>query len=212
MSDMERTIRTLVDDLTPTGRPPDFGRLAMAWWFIGLLVIGGVMALVQPFRPGFVAQLVASPRFAFETLLGLVVCAGMARAAFASGIPDVRSQWQRARVALLLLAVWLGLFGFALLAPVLAPSMAGKRPFCHLEVVVYAAPLTIVGLLLMRRMLPLNPASTGAWLGFAAGLVPAFLMQLACLHDPWHIITLHLLPAVGAVAVGALLGYWMLRR
>jgi len=90
--------------------------------------------------------------------------------------------------------------------------MAGKRAFCVVEVLVYALPLTMAGLLVIRRMLPLSPATTGAWTGFAAGLIPAFLMQLACMHEPWHIIKLHLAPTLGAAAVGALLGYWLLRR
>ena len=140
------------------------------------------------------------------------MCFAIAHAAFALGVPDMRSPWQRARVPLILLTIWFGLFGVALLAPVLPPSMAGKRALCHIEVVAYALPLTIAGLMIVRRMLPLNAASTGAWMGFAAGLIPAFWMQLACMHDPMHIITLHLAPTAVATAVGALLGWWLLRR
>lgn len=211
MSKLDDTIHDLVDGLTPTGRPSNPGRGALAWWLVATLATAGVMTLVQPFRPGFVGQLLATPRFALESILGLVVCASIARAAFALGIPDLRSPWRRARVPLTLLAIWLGLFGFALLAPVLPPSMAGKRPFCHLEVLVYAVPLTIAGLLVIRRMLPLDAATTGAWMGFGAGLIPAFLMQLACMHEPWHIIELHLAPTIGTAALGAVLGYWLLR-
>lgn len=211
MSKLDDTIHELVDDLTPTGRPSDPGRRALTWWFVATLATAAVMALVQPFRPGFVGQLISTPRFALESILGLLVCVVMARAAFALGVPDVRSPWRRARWPLALLALWLALFGIALLAPALPPSMAGKRPFCHLEVLVYAVPLTLAGLLVIRRMLPLDAATTGAWTGFAAGLIPAFLMQLACMHEPWHIIRLHLAPTAGAAALGALLGYWLLR-
>lgn len=212
MSKLDRTIENLVDDLTPTGRPSRPGRSALAWWLMATLGTAAVMALMQPFRPGFVGQLIATPRFALETLLGVMACFGMAWAAFALGVPDVRSPWRRARVPLVLVTIWFALFGIALLAPVLPPSMAGKREHCMLEVLIYAAPLTIVGLVVIRRMLPLNAASTGAWMGFAAGLIPAFLMQLACMHEPLHIIKLHLAPTVGAAAVGAVLGWWLLRR
>lgn len=212
MSKTEDTIRGLVDDLKPTGHPPDVRLTALAWCFASLLVTAAIMALVQPYRPGFTTQLVEFPRFAIETLLGLAVCAGIARAAFANGIPDVRAHWRRARVPLLLLAAWLGLFLFAIISPVLPPSMAGKRPFCFLEIFLYAAPLTVVGLLLVRRLLPLQPSITGAWMGFAAGLLPGFLMQLACMHDAVHNITWHLLPTVGAGAMGALLGRWLLGK
>lgn len=212
MSQPESTIRTLVDDLTPIGRPPDFSRYAATWWIPAMIVTGGVMALFAPFRPGVVDQLIASPRFAFESILGLFVCAGITRAAFGLGIPDVRNQWRRARVALVLLAIWLGLFAVATIAPVFEPSMAGKRPFCNLEVLLYAIPLTIAGIVAIRRMMPLDPAKTGAWMGFAAGLIPAYLMQIACMHEPWHIITFHLAPTIGTALIGALLGHWLLRR
>lgn len=211
MSKTDNTIRTLIDDLAPTGQPSNAGRSALAWWLPAMIVTSAVMALIQPFRPGFVEQLVSSPRFAFESILGFVVCAGIARVAFALGIPDVRSPWRRARGPLILLTIWLGLFGFALIAPVFAPSMAGKRPLCNFEVLLYAAPLTVAGLIVIRRMLPLNAATTGAWMGFAAGLIPAYLMQLACMHEPWHNIAFHLLPTVGTALLGALLGYWLLR-
>ncbi|MGI9341999.1 MAG: NrsF family protein [Gammaproteobacteria bacterium] len=212
MSKLDRTIENLVDDLTPTGRPSRPGRSALAWWLLAMLSTAAVMALIQPFRPGFVGQLTATPRFALETILGVIACFGMAWTAFALGVPDVRSPWRRARVPLVLLAIWFGLFGVALLAPVLTPSMAGKRPHCALEVLLYAAPLTLAGLMMIRRMLPLHAASTGAWTGFAAGLIPAFLMQLACMHEPLHIIKLHLAPTAGAAMVGAVLGYRLLRR
>lgn len=212
MSEPDSTIRTLVDDLTPVGRPPDVSRYSATWWLLALIATGGVMALIAPFRPGVIDQLIASPRFAFESILGLVVTAGFAHAAFGLGIPDVRNPWQRARVALVLLAIWLALFGIATVAPVLEPSMLGKRPLCNLEVLLYAVPLTVAGIIVIRRMMPLDPAKTGAWMGFAAGLIPAWLMQIACMHEPWHIIKFHLAPTIGAALLGALLGYWLLRR
>lgn len=212
MSKLDSTIHTLVDDLTPTGRPSRPGRSALLWWLVAMLGTAAVMALVLPFRPGFIEQLISTPRFAVESILGLVVCAGIAWAAFALGIPDIRSPWRRARVPLALLAIWVGLFGYALFVPVFAPSMVGKRPICYLEVLIYAAPLTIAGLIVIRRMLPLNAATTGAWMGFAAGLIPAFLMQLACMHEAHHNIYFHLAPTLGAAVIGSVLGCWLLRR
>lgn len=212
MSKLDHTIHTLVDDLTPTGRPSRPGRSALAWWLVAMLGTAAVMTLVQPFRPGVVGQLIVTPRFALETLLGVVVCFAMAWAAFALGVPDVRSPWRRARVPLVLVAIWFGLFGYALVAPVFAPSMVGKRPLCNVEVVIYAVPLTVAGLMIVRRMLPLGAATTGAWMGFAAGLIPAFLMQLACMHEARHNLYFHLAPTVATAVVGALLGWWWLRR
>jgi len=211
MSEPDSTIRSLVDDLTPTGGPTRSGRTALLWWIAAMIATGVIMALVQPFRPGFVEQVFTAPRFAFEIGLGLVVCAGMAHAAFQLGIPDIRSPWRRARGPLILLTIWLGLFAFALFSPVLAPSMAGKRPLCYLEILLYAFPLTLAGLIIVRRWLPLNAVTTGAWMGFAAGLIPAYLMQLACMHAPLHNIAWHLVPTLGTTAIGALLGSRLLK-
>ncbi len=211
MNKPDNTIRSLVDDLTPTGGPIHSGRTALLWWSVAMLVTGIVMMLVQPFRPGFVEQLLSTPRFAFELGLGLLVCAGMAYAAFQLGIPDIRSPWRRARSVLVLLLIWLSLFAIALFTPELEPSMAGYRQKCYLEVLLYAFPLTLAGLIIVRRWLPLNPAGVGAWIGFAAGLIPAWLMQMACMHAPMHNILWHLMPTVATAAIGAVLGSRMLK-
>ena len=184
----------------------------MTWLVVSLLLTAAVMALVAPFRPGFIEQMLTTPRFSIESLLGIIVCVAIARAAFEMGIPDIRSEWRRARVALGLLAIWLALFVIATVAPVLPPSMLGKRGLCNLEVIIYAIPLTTAGILLIRRMMPLRTSMTGAWTGFAAGLIPAYLMQLACMHEPWHNIIYHLLPTVGAALIGALLGRLLLEN
>ena len=55
------------------------------------------------------------------------------------------------------------------------------------------------------------PLTAGAWMGCAAGLVPAYLMQFACMHEAWHIISHHLFPIAGSILLGALMGYMMLR-
>jgi len=211
MNEPDRTIRTLVDDLTPTGGPVRSGRTALLWWIAAMIATGIVMAVVQPFRPGFVDQLLTTPRFAFEIGLGLVVSAAMAQAAFRLGIPDNRSPWRRARGPLVLLAIWLGLFAIAIFSPELEPSKAGHRPMCYLEILLYAFPSTLAGLFIVRRWLPLEAATVGAWMGLAAGLVPAFLMQLACMFEPMHVITWHLLPILGTAAVGAWLAPRLLK-
>jgi hypothetical protein len=211
MNEPDCTIRTLVDDLTPTGGPIRSGRIALLWWITAMIATGIVMAVVQPFRPGFVEQLLTTPRFAFEIGLGLVVSAALSHAAFQLGIPDIRSPWRRARGPLVLLAAWLGLFAIAIFSPVLEPSRAGHRPMCYLEILLYAFPLTLAGLVIVRRWLPLGTATVGAWLGLAAGLIPASLMQIACMHEPIHAITWHLLPTLGTAAIGAMLGARLLR-
>ena len=59
--------------------------------------------------------------------------------------------------------------------------------------------------------MPLKPALTGGWVAFAAGLIPAFLMQFACMQISSHIITHHLIPTLLVGVVGLLAGAVMLK-
>jgi hypothetical protein len=90
--------------------------------------------------------------------------------------------------------------------------MAGKRPHCFLEVLIYGAPVLVVGLVLLRRLAPLDRRRTGVVLGAAAGAMPGLLMQLACMYVPEHILTYHIAPAVALALLGGLLGPLFLRR
>ena len=75
-----------------------------------------------------------------------------------------------------------------------------------------AAPILVVGLLLLRRLAPLGRWNTGVVAGAAAGSIPALLMQLACIYIPSHILFFHIAPAVVLTLLGSLLGRLLLRR
>jgi hypothetical protein len=79
-------------------------------------------------------------------------------------------------------------------------------------VLIYGAPILVVGLLLLRRLAPLGRWSTGVVAGAAAGSIPALLMQLACIYIPSHILFFHIAPAVVLTLLGSLLGRLLLRR
>ena len=40
-------------------------------------------------------------------------------------------------------------------------------------------------------------------LGLAAGMLPALYMQLACMYEPTHILSMHILPGLLMVLAGA---------
>ena len=42
-------------------------------------------------------------------------------------------------------------------------------------------------------------------LGLAAGMLPALYMQLACMYEPLHILTLHILPGLAMVLMAAVI-------
>lgn len=204
-------IRQLADQLRPAPRLRAPRHLAWLWGAGAWLFVVAATLAVQPLRPGFLAQLLASPRFAGETLFGLLAGALAIWVAFAVGTPG-RSQRRWIVLALGGLALWAGAYVYGLVSPALEPSMLGKRQVCFLEVLLYGVPTLAVGLLLLRRLAPLERWSAGLLMGTAAGAMPGLLMQLACVYVPSHILSHHLGPVLGLALLGALAGPLVLRR
>jgi hypothetical protein len=204
-------IRQLADELRPAPRLRTPHHLAVLWGAGAWLFVVGATIAVQPLRLGFADQLLASPRFAGETLFGLLAGGLAIWVAFAVGSPG-RSQRRWIVLALGGLALWAGAYVYGLVSPALEPSMLGKRKLCFLEVLLYGLPTLAVGLLLLRRLAPLQRWSAGLVMGAAAGAMPGLLMQLACMYVPSHIISHHLGPVLGLALLGALAGPLLLRR
>ena len=207
----EQMISALSADLRPIGKPG--GRsVVVAVWLIGAALISSAILLFDgPFRAGFAQQLLNSPRFFLEFVLGVATITSLGVAGLRLAIPDIRPLRRRVGWPLLLLAAWLALYAYGFHAPSLPPSMDGKRAQCLLESALVGVPALIWGLYLARRWWPLHGAWTGLLLGCAAGAMPALLMQLACMYTPAHIFLYHLLPGLALGAVGALAGALLLR-
>jgi hypothetical protein len=205
-------IRELSQELDPAPRLRGPFQLALLWWIGAWIFVVAATLAVQPMRPGFTDQLLASPRFAVETLFGIAAGAFAIGAAFALGIPGWGSPRRWIALALGLLSLWAGAYLYGLVDPALEPSMLGKRALCFAEVLIYGLPILIAGLLLLRRLAPLDRWSAGLVTGAAAGAIPGLLMQLACLYIPSHILIFHLAPALALALVGSLLGRVLLRR
>jgi hypothetical protein len=203
-------IRELSRELRPAPRLRAPRHLALVWWLGAWVFVVAATLAVQPLRPGVLDQLLASPRFAGETLFGLLAGALAIGVAFALGIPGRPRRW--IALALGLLALWASLYVYGLVNPALEPSMLGKRQLCFAEVLLYGVPTLVAGLLLLRRLAPLERSSAGLVVGAAAGAMPGLLMQLACMYVPAHILAFHIAPAVAVALLGALAGPLLLRR
>lgn len=182
------------------------GWLAATW--LGLVVW---MVTTGGPRPGLLEQL-STPRFAIEIVLGGIAATMALLVGLLLSIPG---RLERPRAALLgftALALWVGLLAFGLLSPALEVSMVGKRDHCYLETGLLALVPLGVGLFLAARFAPLVRTTVGWWLGVAAAAVPALLMQLFCMYEPWHGLTHHLLPIAAVAALGALAGRAFLPR
>jgi hypothetical protein len=205
-------IGELSGELRPAPRLRGPRQLSLVWWVGAWLFVVAATLAVDPMRPGFAGQLLSSPRFAGETLFGILAGAFAIGVAFAAGIPGLGSPRRRIALALVLLAVWASAYLYGLVNPALEPSMAGKRRLCFVEVWLYGLPILIVALLLLRRLAPLGRFGAGFVTGAAAGAIPALLMQLACMYVPAHILTHHIAPGLALAFVGGMAGLRLLRR
>ena len=208
----EQLIAQLSADLRPVVKPAG-GSAVLALWLLGAGVFSLLaLLLAGPFRVGSMQQMIDSPRFLLENLLGVVTIVWLGIAGLRLAIPSITPLRSRVAWPLVLLTAWLALYAYGFHTPSLPPSMDGKRALCFLEAAVDGLPALLWGLWLARRWWPLHGVWTGGLLGLSAGAMPALLMQLACMYSPSHIFVFHLLPGLALGGVGALAGRWLLRE
>lgn len=202
-------IDSLADGLEAV-RPVRPARWSRAWLLAAVVLCGAALWAPAPFRSGALHDLLHTPRFLLRVLLGAAVMLVLARAGFALAVPADGRPWRRAWPALGLLLCWLLLEAAELWWPSMAPSMHGKRAQCLTEGLVFGTLTTLTGLALARRLWPVHGAWSGTLLGLGAGLVPALLMEFACMLAPAHVLSFHVLPGLLQGLLGAALGAWWL--
>ena len=167
------------------------------------------MLLVEPFRAGALEQLANHPRFVFENALGLLAIVFWTLSAFSSSIPGASTSWYRG-LGITFLLLWVLGFLVGYISPALDPSMLGKREACSLEAYLYSIPPTIAAIWLQARRYPLRPLLSSIHAATAAAMLPAVLMQFACMYQPAHILQHHVMPiAILVIATSAI--FYVLR-
>lgn len=211
MTGNRSVIDNLVDDLQPVRPVAKTLNVQIATWF-GLSALWVVLATgwLGPLRPGAWQQLLDHPRFLFESLLGIASILAVAVAGFRSFIPGGMSRLT-GLVAVVLSGLWLANYLVGFISPALEPSMLGKRAHCYLETIVTAMPPVALAVFMQRRLYSLRPMASAASLGFAAGMMPALYMQVACMYAPGHIFAWHIVPGVLAVLPAMLLVFALSR-
>jgi hypothetical protein len=212
MNQHDKLITDLSSSLAAVSPPTNINRLAGSWSLISAVCVVAITHLVNPIRPGAFSQLAMEPRFLLETMLGAVAIIWVSLLAFRSAIPAALSN-RFSTVGIVLMALWLAQYVIGFASPALEPSELGKRPYCYIETMVYALPVIAAGLILVRRFYPLKPMRTAMSIGLAAGMLPALYMQIACMYEPSHILSYHILPGMIMVVVSmAIAAIWQLRR
>jgi hypothetical protein len=201
-----------ISDVAAVSPTPRVNTLGIAWFVLSAVYVVVATHIFGPARTGAFSQLATEPRFLMESLLGAVAILWTSLLAFRAAIPAALTR-QFAAVGFVLMALWLAQYLIGLVSPALEPSMLGKRGHCYYETMIYALPPILVGVFLIRRLYALRFVRTVMSLSLAAGMLPALYMQLACMYEPAHILSLHILPGLLMVLAGAAIAaLWRQRR
>ena len=209
-----RKLMMAIDRVESSGAPPALhrpSRVALAWLGAIWLAVAAYVAFTGGWRPGVDAEIAGSVRFASQLAVGLAISGIAAIGALRLSIPGLSNQAHWRLVMLSLAALWLSLFAWDALQPHVEPSMLGKRPGCYREVVAVGlfGSLALLPSLLRRR--PMAPRLSAALLFGGATWVSTIAMQVACMVEPFHALTHHVAPAIGMLALGAVVGPLLFR-
>lgn len=203
-------IEQLTADFSPTPKriAPS---IAMLVWLAGSMIWTWVVSLwLGPLRPNLAEQMVVNPVYMVELATGLAAICALFWAAMCHAVPGYparRMTW----IGLFLTTLWIGSIVWGFLQSAGTHSMLGKRPHCEWEVFLISTPPILCGVILQIRRYALQPVQAAWVAGLGAGLIPAWIMQVACMHEPAHALSHHIAPAIIMGIIAALVVAWMVR-
>ena len=204
MSSQQQLIKSLATQLRPIKPLMNNNLLALLWLLGSVLYCLTIIHLLAPIRSNAYSQLLTEPRFMLEMFAGLTAIVLTSVVAFHHTVPGAL-RWPVKMTARTAVLFWIALNIYGLFDPAIEPSTEGYRHGCVFETFLYALPPLLIAGLLARRRMALELTPTGFSLGLAAGMIPAWYMQIACMYAPEHMLKFHLLPAIIVAVLGALL-------
>jgi hypothetical protein len=196
MREREQLINELVDDLSVKPKQMSIFKLALLWWAgTWAYVVLATLAL-GPLRSTVMHEINHNHHFQIESLTGLVASLLIALVAWYGSVPGALNK-KLLVIGSALFVAWISFYvvGY-FFEPALEPSMLGKRVYCYLEAFVCSFPPTLIACYQICKRFPLKLKQTGLLIGLAAGMIPALFMQFACMYEPTHILTHHILPGL----------------
>lgn len=186
-------------------------RLAIAWLLLATALAATLIAMAEPYRPGFLAQLLTIPRFTLEMGLGAAAIAALVVAALRLGVPGA-ARPAHAILPAALTALWVAAIAFSLVSPALDLGTLGERTLCWVETFAYGLPIMLLGFRIVGRGYVLNWIPAGGLIGLVSGFFPGLLMQLACMYDARHDLIAHVGPALPLALGGGVIGFVLMQR
>lgn len=211
-TDDENLIDTLTSDLKQSNNTrvmPVFS-ISGIWLCVAFFVTGLLMYAIKPYRPDVIHQFFSTPLFSAELIIGFLALCFLCLGVFQSAVPGEKTTLLN--IGMACYGVWILIIFSGFFNPILKPSMLGKREECYFEAIYYSVGLIIFTAILLRRRYALRPKFTGVFSALLVASIPAYLMQIACMHEAEHALTHHLLPALLTTIFLAPLVYWILKK
>jgi len=197
MSDPSALIDNLSKDLAPVKPIHSTLRYSGLWFMASVSLLMVLAYFTGPFRATALEQLTTHPMFAVDLLLGLSTIAVLSMGVFRLLIPGLKSL-PLFIAGGVLLSLWVGIQFLGLMygEPLLPASMEGKRAHCYLEGLMMSIPAIALGLFLAKKGYVINKGGLILGISVSAGLIPAWIMQFACMYEAHHNLVYHFGPLI----------------
>ena len=198
-------VQRLASELKPAHRIWPVGTRLALWMVLEV----AIMALVLAGLGGVIISRLRQPGYALEVLFFGVAAVIFSALALRSAIPGRQAGTGELTLASLLILAGTLLIGVA--APVDTSHTLGEFVSvgvqCALRIGLYSAlPLAMIWWM-MKRGAPMRSGVSGLLAGGSAAFFAFAILRLECpIDEPLHVLTWHLLPAIGLIGLSALAG------
>lgn len=200
MKDKHRFIDDLVSELRPVRPLASPFKRAAFFFLLAVLVHAVLLGLFPGYKSTWSERFLANRFLAFEILAALILSGALLYRSFTAGIPGERVS--------ALGGLALG-FSFTLLVLFLGLSRPrglsahwSAPPDCALEVFLLGLAGSLFAYRQFMRGYPRNSPLEKVAVVFAGGLIPATLMQMACVYEPMHGLIFHYGPLLVLIPAG----------
>lgn len=197
-------IEDLVNQLEPNRSWSSFYR-ALGWFTF--LCVFNILAFLayQNFRPGFSSQLLTHPRFLVEIISASALTLLILYGILSDIVPGKSLSPVIKGVGVFLLLTLVYSLYLSFYNPTPEVSIVGARAFCLEEVVMYGLLGLFSCFYFVRKSDYPFTRRSYLLIGMGTTLIPAVLMQLACMYSPKHALLIH----YGPILVGLIFGFFL---
>lgn len=208
----DELIRDLAAQATPVRRLPPWTRRAALW--LALAFASAALVVIAFGVRRDLAEVLATPEFALEEVLLLVIAVTAAGGALMISVPgEERSGLVRWLPVMAGVTILLWIVGELLFAAAIGDT-TGRVGFawpCVVRTVTVGLVPGVVLLAMVRSAAPLRAAWAGLLALLATSAVGVLGTNMMCPNDrPMHLLFWHVLPMTLIAAAGAAIGRWLL--